>query len=799
MPQGPIVGIITLTAVISTPSSMVIRPNNVGALTELETGQIQGLDNYIYVKEIICNDAWTYVFNDELITKTDLYEFDDISIPSGYTYDINSLMVVARNLSICELSPLYDYRIILSIDDGATIFKSSRLPVKETIDLSEFLVTDFGSTSWVWESNPQPGYHYWSEVTDTNIIFERNFMSSATYDGKMWLMGGYDYINFNNDVWNSTDGLNWSQVTDNALWSGRWLHSSLNFNNKLWVIGGQNISGGLNDIWNSTDGLNWSQVTDNALWSKRIYQTSLNYDNKMWIFGGIDYDTFIELNDIWNSTDGLNWSQVTDNALWLPRLYATPLVFDNKMWMMGGYDYNTGNYFNDVWYSINGLNWIQTTNDIGWPDRIRNVSLSFNDKMWMMGGTDNRPITPLFFNDVWCSDDGITWSEVTDNAPWVERNEFYSFNYNNKMWIMGGYNETTILEDSWSCFDPIYYYDRLSESNINNLQIGIEVSSPSNTGSHDTHYYPNGTGTFTQLIPHGSINNWENINDPNNGECYGGSIYNYTTEYLWPYTFDMYNITTEASPIIRAGTINYITIRAHAMYSGSDGAYCSLVGIIPGYPGTFSGANNTDLSNSNYFQSPIEHSWDTHPFTGNPWTWTDIDNLEIGVNLQCLSGSNWARLCSVELIVNSNYPEQPTIATSQLYATVNMNLNQTITCTLPKPVDINVNHDIETKGLNFWSGNREVYTIGRSSKRTTLSGLLWNGCTDGISTCEQIIACIRTLGKYKKPIDLTGLRYPDLNVEYNIVAFSWKQIQEKPNTYEWELELEFRDLMNWGI
>ena len=686
MPQGPIVGVITLTAVISTPSSIVIRPNGVGALEELSTGPIVGLDNYNYVKEIICNDATSYVYNDELTTKTDIYEFEDISIPSGYTYDINSLTVVARNLSICELSPLYDYRIILSTDDGATIFKSPRLPVKESIDLSEFLSADFGSTSWVWSSCPSTTIISWD--TGSYNKYGTNMLSQKDTNIPFDCRSADDFI------FTTTQGI----VT-------------VNWNGCTW----------------GTDGIPILPTP----WPFKIYF----------------YDS-----DGPGGFPGTLLSTYTVSST--PTLLEDLGQLDSKYYSFTA-DLNpmfVADTLHKYWISIQ----IQA-----------NIGSNIYQWGWATTSTTKQLDEPV----IKCTELGITdWTTETTIYSWDQDLSFQLITMGIAPW---------------------------KELDINDLQIGLEISSPSNTVAHDTYYYPNGTGTYSQLIPHGSANNWENVNDPNNGECYGGIIYNYTTEYTWPYTFDTYNITTETSPIIRAGTINYVKIRAHAMYSGNDGAYCTLVGIIPGYPGSFSGANYTDLSNSNYFQFPIEASWDTHPFTGNPWTWADIDTLEIGVQLQCLSGSNWARLCSVELIVNSNYLEQPTIATSQLYANVNLNLNKTITCTLPKPVDINVNQDIETKGLNFWSGNREVYTIGRSSKRTTLSGLLWDGCTDGIKTCDQIIACVRALGKYKKPIDLIGLRYPDLNVEYNIVAFSWKQIQEKPNTYEWELELEFRDLMNW--
>jgi hypothetical protein len=145
---------------------------------------------------------------------------------------------------------------------------------------------------------------------------------------------------------------------------------------------------------------------------------------------------------------------------------------------------------------------------------------------------------------------------------------------------------------------------------------------------------------------------------------------------------------------------------------------------------------------------------------------------------------------------NSNVYYSPEIRTTQLY--VEVRATETVKCYLPKPVDLEVVQNINTNALNFWSGDREVYSLGRSSKRLMLSGLLWDGCTDGTSTCEDIIHCIRDMGKLKQPMNIAGLRYALLNndtvtglpVNYNIISFGWKQILEKPNQYTWQLELE---------
>lgn len=193
--------------------------------------------------------------------------------------------------------------------------------------------------------------------------------------------------------------------------------------------------------------------------------------------------------------------------------------------------------------------------------------------------------------------------------------------------------------------------------------------------------------------------------------------------------------------------------------------------------------------------SIISTTYTSNPSTLNPWTPDEIDNLQIGVEIYVAHNPHSMSCDSVILWVNYTEAEYGEVATTQVYATLNLEKPISVTCYLPSPEwnGIQVNQDIDTMGLNFHSGNREVYGLGRSSKRTILSGLMWDGCTDGVSTCEDIIACIRALGKLQKPIALTGLLYNDLNTDYNIISFNWNQISECTNHYEWSIELEFCD------
>jgi uncharacterized membrane protein len=78
----------------------------------------------------------------------------------------------------------------------------------------------------------------------------------------MWVIGGRDdSLNYKNDIWYSTDGVNWIQATASAGWSPRYLHTSVVYDGKMWIIGGFDSSyGHKNNVWYSTNGVDWTQV-----------------------------------------------------------------------------------------------------------------------------------------------------------------------------------------------------------------------------------------------------------------------------------------------------------------------------------------------------------------------------------------------------------------------------------------------------------------------------------------------------------------------------------------------------------
>jgi hypothetical protein len=316
----------------------------------------------------------------------------------------------------------------------------------------------------------------WTQMTSAAAFSERDGAGAATYNGKMYLLGGWAddpggggfHIGYN-DVWSSTNGANWTLVRPNtpgdaSVWEGRHTAGYVVFNNKMWVVGGDPLNGYYTpplyqghyqpDVWSSNDGVNWTQATANAPWGQRCLTYTTVHDGKIWVMGGQTVPQFVPgvaeafYNDVWNSADGVNWTQVTASAPWLPRgAIQGSVEFNGRMWLLGGGTYDTPDhptrlYYNDVWSSADGVNWTQATAHAPWAGREYQSVGVFDDKMWVMAGFsgDNR-------NDVWYSSDGVNWTELPD-TPWANRHAATLFIYDNHMYIAAG-SAPSPMNDVW--------------------------------------------------------------------------------------------------------------------------------------------------------------------------------------------------------------------------------------------------------------------------------------------------------------------------------------------------------------
>jgi flagellin-like protein len=145
---------------------------------------------------------------------------------------------------------------------------------------------------------------------------------------------------------------------------------------------------------------------------------------------------------------------------------------------------------------------------------------------------------------------------------------------------------------------------------------------------------PNGDGTYTDLDEQGS--GWEHytkVDDTGSGD--GDSTYVYKMSMGNDWTRDTY--TTENTGV--SGTINSITVYARCRDAQGDGQ--GRLAIRTNSQNFEEG--DTNLNTGNW--QLLSYTWNDNPATASAWTWSEINALEIGVELQ-ESGYNYDMRCT---------------------------------------------------------------------------------------------------------------------------------------------------------
>ena len=302
---------------------------------------------------------------------------------------------------------------------------------------------DGGNKNDVWWSEDGAT---WTEATGSANFSPRNNHQVVAHNNRLWVIGGWDGGN-KNDVWWSEDGATWNEATSNADFSPRYQHQVVAHNNRLWVIGGLDGSGRKNDVWWSEDGATWNEATNSADFSSREGHQVVTYNNRLWLIGGRD-GAF--KNDVWWSEDGATWNEATNNAPFSARWVHQVVAYNNRLWVIGGLD--GSRRYNDVWWSQDGATWTEVMNNADFSPRHSPTVVAHNDRLWVIGGHDGA-----FKNDVWWSQDGATWTEVPPEERGSEhfsaRSSHQVVVYDDQLWLIGGLADDGYKNDVWRSED----------------------------------------------------------------------------------------------------------------------------------------------------------------------------------------------------------------------------------------------------------------------------------------------------------------------------------------------------------
>lgn len=298
----------------------------------------------------------------------------------------------------------------------------------------------------------------WVKVVNAAPWKARDSQGELVYQDRLWILGGWcdSYEAPPRDVWQSSDGKSWRCVQNEAPWLHSDLPMSVAFKDRMWMMGGW-YNGRLpghsasNAVWSSTDGENWRQVAAHAAWSPRLAAGIVVFKGEMWILGGIENYYFGDerslKNDVWHSPDGIHWQCASACADWSPRAYHQAVVHDGRMWVMGGGNYVPRHHaMNDVWCSDDGVHWSQVNAAASWGPRLWFSSVVYRQHLWVLGGWSQEQDN---YGDVWCSRDGRHWQQLKSEVIWKSRHEHSAFVFKDRIWVAGGHARP-LTNDVWS-------------------------------------------------------------------------------------------------------------------------------------------------------------------------------------------------------------------------------------------------------------------------------------------------------------------------------------------------------------
>jgi len=155
-----------------------------------------------------------------------------------------------------------------------------------------------------------------------------------------------------------------------------------------------------------------------------------------------------------------------ENAEWSKRTYHQTVVFDDKIWLIGGGSYlgedangrSILGKLNDVWCSEDGVNWTEVTATAPFEPRFWFTMEVYRDRMWVLGGISQEHKN---IGDVWYSKDGSDWTELRSQVTWSKRHELASWVFQDKLWVSAGASgdKHVLSNEVWSLHIPEAYLD----------------------------------------------------------------------------------------------------------------------------------------------------------------------------------------------------------------------------------------------------------------------------------------------------------------------------------------------------
>ena len=228
------------------------------------------------------------------------------------------------------------------------------------------------------------------------------------------------------------------------------------FQDKLWLLGMRYVeppnsfmNNAVSEVWNSPDGVHWTEVLHTAPFEGRLDCGFAVYNGKLWVLGG-QRSWPSGLFDVWSSSDGVTWSESVQSKQ-TPVYGGTAVGFGDKLLVIGGGSSLRGEYNYSILSGNGGSKWTSTPADPVMLPRMAHTVTEHAGRLWLIAGSNNLADAgnPKTFNDVWSSEDGLTWTLTDAHAPFTPRGNHTTLSLGGKLYVIGGYSPGISFGDVW--------------------------------------------------------------------------------------------------------------------------------------------------------------------------------------------------------------------------------------------------------------------------------------------------------------------------------------------------------------
>jgi len=197
---------------------------------------------------------------------------------------------------------------------------------------------------------------------------------------------------------------------------------------------------------------------------------------------------------------------------------------------------------------------------------------------------------------------------------------------------------------------------------------------------------------------------------------------------------------------------------------------------------------NGPLAQTTTSYATYSNQWNNNPETGQPWTWSEIDALQIGVGIRYPKSNNWTRVTQVYAEVNyTPSPLSGTVTSTNLLSgekVVSIDSFNYIASAIPSGTSLKVQFSQDSTNWYNSAGTPDGWdTLSQGTNNIDLSGLSWSGdefyyhmlfTSDGTDTpvLDEITVNFST---YYASGDLTSSTYDtgyDLDWDWGTISFT---------------------------